>query len=51
MTKEVNAAQKKTNKRLEKANAEATKVNPAATRQMIMGRIKAARGRKHMAIH
>ena len=49
--KEVNAAQKKTIKRLEKANAEANKVNAAATRQKIIGRIKPTRGRKHMAVH
>ncbi len=44
MTKEVNATQKKTNTTLEK-------VNVAATRQKIIGRIKGARGRKHMAVH
>ena len=35
---------------LKKANAAATKVNAAATRAKIIGRIKAARGRKHMAV-
>ena len=36
---------------LKKANAAATKVNAAATRAKIIGRIKTARGRKHMAVH
>ena len=36
---------------LKNANAAATKVNAAATRAKIIGRIKGARGRKHMAVH
>ncbi len=36
---------------LKKANAAATKINAAATRAKIIGRVKAARGRKHMPVH
>ena len=36
---------------LKKANAAATKATAAANRQKIIRRIKAARGRKHVAVH
>ena len=42
---------KMTTAALKKANAAATKVNAAATRAKIIGRIKAARLRKHLAVH
>ncbi len=51
MTKEFKAVQKKTNKRLEKADEAATKVDAAATMQKIIGRVKVARGRNQVAIH